>query len=249
MTDSDWDTTKGADFSMDAGDIDADELKPNNGQVDKKGMYHFEVSDVVDETDVQAGKTPAIRFDLLVMHSVPNQSPAGSILFHRIYMRSAKGGPPSEGSRKSAFKFGSALGLVMERNVDGKKVMVDFRSGKTNIPVDLWKLAKSCQFIGKIEMEQDNPQYAPQAKLSYGDSWSLDDPKVADVPKNTDAVAMFKEDLEKMAQTRKHWLDNPIGAAPPAAGGGAPGASTPPAPAPAPVSAPAGLDDAALADL
>lgn len=181
-------------FAVDGSQFSGEDLG-GGGNVDKEGYYHFEIADVVNELDAVSekgkAKAPAVRFDLLVLHSVPNQSPSGCRHFHRIYLGTNEGGPPAAGSQKSALRFGLGLGILREVEKDGKKSIVDAKTGSSRITLGTWHEAKGRQCIGKIVFKPAEGQYQASYELPFGRVCQVDDPSVAGVPKNRDALAMI----------------------------------------------------------
>lgn len=193
-------TAQAEDFSFNSEGVDPDKVERGGGLVDKEGMYHVEISDVeldlkmLKESGKNAGSanTPSVCFHLLVLHSVDGQSPEGAQHFHRIYLRAAGGGAASEGALGLAMKFASRLGLVVAKDVDGRKVFVDPQTGTTKIPVSLWERAKGMQAIVQVKFEKsDNPNFKDSYKIPFSEVYQVDDPRVAKVPKNAVALAMI----------------------------------------------------------
>lgn len=165
--------------------------------VNKEGWYHFEVADVVRELERVSergqAKSPAMRFDLVSLHDVAGQSPSGSRHFHRIYVGSKDGGPPAEGSLKSALRFGVGLGILREVEIDGQPAIVDAQTGSPQIRVSTWERAKGMQLVARIEkrQEQEGSKYGPSYEIPFARVYQPDDPQVADVPKNLEALALI----------------------------------------------------------
>ena len=89
MSEHEDDIPAGDDYAFDGGSYGQSDLGSGD-QINKDGWYHCEVSDVVLDLDTLShqgkSKSPSIRFDLTVLETVTGQSPAGSRLFHRIYV-------------------------------------------------------------------------------------------------------------------------------------------------------------------
>lgn len=191
--DNEWaNTEEMLDFELDTEGMSGDEVDTSRDQVDKEGWYHFEIADVVNEldtlTDSGKEKTPCVRFDLLVLETVEGQSPAGSRHYHRIYLAGKGGGPPSEGAKKMALKFGLRLGLLKETE-EGSIVTAD--SNKTRFGVALWHLAKGKQIIAAIKCEKGTGGFQDRYQIPFNEIFMVDDARVAHVPKNKDALALI----------------------------------------------------------
>jgi hypothetical protein len=186
----------GFDGSFDLGDTDSSDLDVG-GIVDREGWYHFEVADVVPELETHKAdgeaKSPCIRFDLSVLHSVPGQSKTGARLFHRVWVGSKGGGPPAEGSIKSAKRFGLGLGVLRQIEHNGKRIVVDSVTGQTRITKETWLRAKGQQCIGRVARSKEDKtgQYDQKFELPFGQVYPVDHPEVADVPKNVNALALI----------------------------------------------------------
>jgi hypothetical protein len=130
---------------MDASGVSREDL--GGGTVDKEGWYHFEIDDVKNDlgklNDKGDPRSPCIVLQMTVLESVKGQSPAGSKLFHRIYVGS-KDGPPAEGAIKSACRLGVGLGILVLKTIGDKDVpvsswLIDRKTGKA--PKDLpWQV-------------------------------------------------------------------------------------------------------------
>jgi hypothetical protein len=182
-------------YEMDAGNVNADELGGGGDMVNKIGNYHFEVSDVVADLDTvnsRSGKakSPSIRFDLLVLHSVDKQSPAGSRMFHRIYVGAAGGGPPKEGAIKSALRFAIGLGLAREEEIEGVKRVVCNATNTTRFPLTAWLAAKGKHLMAKVieEKQDEHSSGEPRFVIPFGRCYQPSDELVADWPKNVDLL-------------------------------------------------------------
>lgn len=180
------------DYELDGSEVDGDDLVGGD-QVDQEGWYHLEIADVVPELDTVSDsgreKTPAVRFDCVVMQSVKGQSPQGSRLFHRIYVAGKGGGPPADGAIKSALRFGLGVGLLKQIEQDGKKITVDAVTNSPKINSETWKRAKGLHFVAKVNKEVDE-KYGDKFQIPFGRCYRPSDPAVAKVPKNKEALAM-----------------------------------------------------------
>lgn len=195
-TSDDWgDGGSEQDFSFDGDAFGSEQLKGSSNAVDAEGWYHFEVADVKNELDTVSNsgqpKSPAICFHCAVMQSVPNQSPQGSMLFHRIYLGSKGGDAPAEGSVKSALRFGIGLGLLEIKEIDGREVTVIKGTTNTKIPASIWQKAKNMQFIAQIKKEKDTDRGKGRHAIPFGEVYQPTHPDVADVAMNKEALAMI----------------------------------------------------------
>lgn len=182
-------------YEMDAGNVDAGELGGGGDLVNKPGRYHFEVTDVVADLDTvnsRSGKakSPSIRFDLLVLHTVEGQSPAGSRMFHRIYVGASGGGPPKEGAIKSALRFAIGLGLAHEEEIEGVKRVICNHTNTTRFPLPAWLGAKGKHFMAAVaeEKQQDDQAGEPRLVIPFGRCYQPNDERVSDWPKNVDLL-------------------------------------------------------------
>ena len=161
--------------------------------IDKEGKYHLEVTEVTPELDMcdKDGnpRSPSVLFIMTVLKTAPDQSPEGHKLFHRIYLKSKDGSPPSETAQKSALKLGVALGLLECIEVDGRSITVVKATKSHKIPVKLWAEAKGRQVIGRVKYEPPSGDFKAKYAVPFGDFWHVSDPEVADVPKDEEALA------------------------------------------------------------
>lgn len=184
-----------AEYELDGSAYSGDDLGGGD-TVDKEGYYHFEISDVKLELDTLSSqgdeKSPGVCFHMLVLETSPKQSPIGARHFHRLYVAGAGGKPPADGSVKSALRFGLGLGLLAEKvNDDGTSVIVDKATGSTRIPSSVWMRAKGLQCIAKIKFEKGTGKFGDKYTIPFGRVYQVDDPSMADVPKNKEAMAML----------------------------------------------------------
>lgn len=196
MAGDEWgDTTEQADFSLDGEGFSRDDLGPGGETIDKEGWYHLEVTDVKPDLEVVnnkgGDKSPSICFHLLALQTVQGQSPAGSRHYHRIYVGAKGGAPPSDGAVKSALRFGLGLGLIAEIEKDGRPVMVDKSTGLTKMPVSMWLRAKGMQFVAKVGFKPAEGKFPAGYEIPFGRCYQVDDPQVADTPKNKEALVML----------------------------------------------------------
>ena len=195
-----WDDKKGPDednFAIDGSGKSIEDIGGQQGTVDKEGWYHFEIADVIPELDTTSKqgkeKTPAIRFDLQVLQSVDNQSPAGSRHFHRIYVAGSGGKAPAEGSVKSALRFGLGIGILKEIEHDGHKHIVEAWEGSPRIGIKHWKAAKGMQIVAKIVSRPAEGNYPASWEIPFARCYRPGDSSVVDVPLNIEALGLAKQ--------------------------------------------------------
>lgn len=197
-------------YEMDAGGVDANELGGGGDLVNKPGRYHFEVTDVVADLDTvnsRSGKakSPSIRFDLLCLHTVDGQSPAGSRMFHRIYVGASGGGPPKEGAIKSALRFAIGLGLAREEEIEGVKRVICNLTNTTRFPVAAWIKAKGRHFLANVAEEKQDEQSTgePRLAIPFGRCYTPYDERVSDWPKNEDLLLAAGYKIEPQAKAQE----------------------------------------------
>lgn len=216
MTISDHDWGDGEDWDLDGESFGEGDLKKGGTKtIDKEGRYHLEVSDVTPELDVcdKDGhpRSPSVLFLMTVLKSVPDQSPEGYRLFHRIFLKSRDGAPPSDTAIKSALKLGVALGLLECVEIDGRSITVAKLTKSPKIPVKLWGEAKGRQVIGRVKYEPPTGDYKGKYAVPFGDFWHVSDPEVAEVPKDEDALAAIGV---KAVSTAAAGVSTPVAAPP-----------------------------------
>lgn len=185
-------------FEFDSSDIDEKELD-TSGVLDQEGWYHFEVTKVdlhlglLDENGKE--NTPHINVTCKSLNSVKGQSPAGSVLWHKIFIGAKGGGPAKQGSIDSMFRFGVGVGLLKwttKSNPDGtsKNVLVLASTGSTKVPPAVLKTIVGAQFIAQVQKEkqQEGSNYKPQFKIPMGKAYRPDHPDVSHVQKNVEAL-------------------------------------------------------------
>ncbi len=224
-------------WSMDGSEYSQEDL--GGSWVKMPGSYHFEIYDV--KRDLAAtnkdgkDKSPSIVFCMGVVHGVEGQSPFGAKFNHSIYLGAAGGGPPKEGSKKSALRFGIALGLLKEITVDGRSMIVDAATGQPKITLETWDRAKHEQIIGKIEFRAKDPKDAKSIDkhdFAYDGVFHVLDPAVRSVPKSYELVELkYGKEAADIACGRAPGSPPPPPASPPAANGTSQPPSAPPAPA------------------
>lgn len=201
---SDWgnEQPNEADFEIPIEDIDPGDID-TSGQVNRDGWYHFEVAAVKPELETVSekggSKTPSIRFDCLVLESVKNQSPSGSVLFHRVWVGGKDGAPVSDGSRKMMLKWALGLGLIAKTETGF--ICTETKQPLKGLPVALWMRAVGVQFVARVEAEENN-RGGKDYRIPFSTCYQVDDPQVADVPKSKAALALIGKQSAAPAATK-----------------------------------------------
>jgi hypothetical protein len=199
-TENEWGETEEADYAFDGENYDSESLQTGGGDVvSKEGWYHFEVADVKPELSTLDNngnpQTPSVCLTMMVLQSVDGQSPAGSRLYHRIYVASKDGTPPKEGTVKSALRVAKALGLVELTEIDGREVTVVKGTKNTRIPSKIWADAKGRQIVANVKLEKggtvNGRTYKDKYAIPFGEAFDPSDPAVATVQKNADCLALI----------------------------------------------------------
>jgi len=180
------------DAVIEGSDTSQDDLKGGGGMVEKAGYYHVRVQDVVPYSE--EGKLPNRRVDLHVLAGT-EPSEVGKILFHRIYLmtwerdankvKTGKMAPPSKGARMMAFRFFLGMGLVNKEELGQKDIHLPF----SKLP--------NCQAIVKVVREDKDSDGKPLDKPNFkvAETYTLDDPKVADVPMDAEYLTMWESEM------------------------------------------------------
>ena len=189
----------GDNFSFSGSGVSGKEVEQGGqGLVDKEGWYHFAVhatKDILETLTAQGQpKSPAIRFDMLVLQDVEGQSPAGSKLFHKVYVAGAGGADPSEGSRENMFRFLLGMGLLRSVEDEGGQSLVDAETGKADFDLSLFHRAKGRQCIAQIKHKPASGKFREGWEIPFNRVFQVDDPRVAEVPKNEEALAMLAKE-------------------------------------------------------
>lgn len=196
MNTNEWGEPSGEpDFELDASGYDGEGLDRGGDTVNLEGWYHFEIVDVQKElgtlNDQGHPKSPSILFICQVLKTVEKQSPRGCKLYHRAYLAGKGGEPIKKGSLDNTFRFGVGLGLLRTVDNDGAKTVVNAKTGLPKIPSDLWLDAKGKQFIGQVVLEKGTEGYKDKYVLDYNRPYPVDHPKVANIAKDAEALAMI----------------------------------------------------------
>lgn len=191
---SEWYTDQDAEdlqFSTD----DVDESAVGSAiVVDQVGKYHLEIADAKNRFETMSDNGNPRRPDILctcrVLNTVKGQSPEGSVYYHQIQLGGKGGGAPEKWQKESTVNFLHGIGLL--KKVDGK--FIDPETGTTAINVKtLAKRLQGIQFIGHIKRNKSNDErYDDKFELLFGrGAFQVNDPAVANVPKNADALALI----------------------------------------------------------
>lgn len=188
------DTNDASDFDMDAGDTNPDDLQ-GNIYVDKPGKYHFEIEEAKLEpsayrnNDMTKPTFPHVNLRLRVLASAEGQSPAESVLYQELAVK-GKGGQPWEEKhlfiRERTFAFLYNVGILEKR--DDKLIDPETGTTKLNVLTFADRL-KGKQFIGRVTKNENNGYVSYEVR---GENvFRVDDPKVADVVKNPEALKLI----------------------------------------------------------
>jgi len=163
------------------------------GIVDKDGDYHFEVEKVEFNLALLTpdGKpnTPHLNITCVVLESAKNQSPAGSRLWHKIYVAQADGSKAKKGSIESMERFALGLGLLRFADVNGERKLVSVATGKTGFKISEFAAIVKRQFCAKVKKEaSSDPKYADQWKIPMGRAMHPNHPDASTFPKNKEAM-------------------------------------------------------------
>lgn len=189
-------------WDQDMSEVDAEAANREGGvKVNKPGKYHVMIVDVEIDEDThkksEKGEayevTPHATLVMEVVQSVEGQSEEGSKLWHRINL-CQKGGEPfdSKGMERLTKQF---VRLGVMKVVDGVLYNLDGTRGKFPSKEQILGV-KDTQVIVKVdhEPERKDPKtdqvYRESWRINWGNIWQLDDPIVADVPKNPDLAPL-----------------------------------------------------------
>lgn len=189
-------------FEMSTADVDETKIG-SKVTVDKAGKYHFDIVDAKNDFEImkQNGdeRSPCVLVTMEVVATSPNQSPVGSIHWHRVDVAGKGGGPLEDWQLSSSVNFLYGIGLLRKEVVQGPSgeevKFIDPATGKVNIDVKtLAERIKGLQCIGDIKKETDRSgRYDDRYVFPFGRGcFRVDDPAVADVTKNPDSLAVRK---------------------------------------------------------
>ncbi len=188
-------TTEADELVYDSGAYDRGDLDTGGEQVNKEGWYHLEVTDVKPDLATLDNNgnphSPQICFTMMVLQTVDGQSPAGSRLYHRIYLGTKDGGPPKDAVVKAALRLGIALGLLEYTEIEGAEVPVIAGTKNTRIPASVWRGAKGRQIVANVKLEKGTGNYKDKYAIPFGECYDPMDEAVAQVEKNIDALALL----------------------------------------------------------
>jgi hypothetical protein len=133
------------------------------------GWYHCEIAKV--DLEEEAGKTPAVLFQFRVLEgTVKGQT--NRLLFERLWR--------TEKNRDRRNKFAGRLGLVGEKDANSR-------------PTIDWSDVQGKQCVIEVieeEFDRNNGSKGKSSKVSYLGIYQVTDPRVSEVPKNKDALAL-----------------------------------------------------------
>lgn len=183
-------------FEFDTSEVSESDLK-SSGMVDRPGNYHFEVtkvelnlgSTVEGDNGTPKDNTPHVLVTCMVLQTVANQAPAGTILFHRIYVGGKHGAPAKKGSIDAMYRFAFGLGLMKWANVDGVRKLVTVATGTTKFSPTIFSGAVGRQFFATVKTEKSNdPKYEDKHVIPMGAAYNPNHPDVAHFAKNADKL-------------------------------------------------------------
>lgn len=187
MADTDWENALNPKLSLDSEGVTQDDVQ-STLQVDKPGKYHFEIAEAREDFSLTNKRSepqaPHILCTCVVLHTVPGQSPRGSVLWHRINLGGKGGAPLDENGKRMTISFLAGVGLLKDQG--GK--FIDPQTGTTAIDIaTLASRLKSMQFIG--DPKPDTYEGRTSFRFNFGRGvFRIDDPLVATVPKDKGAL-------------------------------------------------------------
>jgi hypothetical protein len=254
------DAVAGAGYSNDVfdplADIDSGEGGMSAGKIEIEGAYHLEIADADLKRD-ESGQIAVNRngrayfnLRLVVLHSTPGLSPAGSSMWHELELPSQEdatatfpnGGNIRHAVIRSINTFCVGVGLFTVRpGPDGKPQVIDPATNSTNVQQrTLGDRLKGRQFIGRPTRRDwaANPDKGTKAGFEMQFKWGVGASQICD-PQNAlipiceeTAAAMGYHKFKTPAVAAPAATANPGGPAKPAAKKG--GATHPPAQQPKP---------------
>ncbi len=190
------------DFMMDVGGMTGKDVDQGLEFVNKEGYYHLGVESVKKELAIQkddgSACAPHVLVDLLVLESVPGQSPAGSHLYWRIYIAPSGGGPMTDFGRESLARLGVATGILeMPDGEDGPVYLAGTKN--TKFGLDEYQKAVGKQLCGHVKCEPGEPnpkkpgqRYPDKFGFPYNKGFGpVEDPRFKDVPKNREMLKLI----------------------------------------------------------
>jgi len=179
-------------MTFDASGVTPEKLEQKgSATVNKDGKYHVLFKGL--EKEKPDGKAPCVRIDMEVLAGT-EESQVGRMHFDRKnLMKKGEHGlePLSDGMKQNILKFFINLGLLTKEEVAG--------NASIRLP---WEKLEHFQAIVEIKNEpyddKDKTTGQPTGKkvdsfrIPYGcNVWRVDDDRVANVPKDPDALAEF----------------------------------------------------------
>jgi hypothetical protein len=178
-------------FEFDSSEFTEDDLD-SGGKIEIEGFYHLEITKVEKKLSLldENGKeqTPQISITCKALHSTPKMSPAGSAMWHNIYVGQKSGEPAKKGSVTAMLNFGLGCGLLTwGKREDGTSVPVLKSTGTTKVPINAWDATVGMQFVAFVKIIRAEGK-EPRAEIPFGKCYRPDHPDVSHVAKNVEAL-------------------------------------------------------------
>jgi hypothetical protein len=157
-------------FELDLDGFDEDALE-QGGELIPAGRYHAEILSVIKED--QDRKTPCIVLKLAILAGEHPEA-VGRLLYERLYV--------SEKTRQRINLFAVRLGLAAR---------ADAKDPDRKRPTVNWNDVVGRQVVIDVHDDEYTKKDGTKAKASrvkFAGVWSVDDPRVGDVPKDGEAL-------------------------------------------------------------
>lgn len=206
MANDNWDANlpePEVDFSFDSDGVDPSKVG-STITVDLPGKYHLEIGKVREDFDTQDDKgglkSATLNIPCHVVHSVPGQSPEGTIHYQRLILSGKGGGAPEPWMVQVSVAFLAGIGLLKE--IDGKFIDPETKSTRINVKTLKARLER-WQFIGwlklvkgtkknKSDPDENAERYPDSIEFPFGrGAFPIDDEQVRNVPKNLDCLKLI----------------------------------------------------------
>ena len=177
------------DFFFDASGVSSDEFQESTGRIHLSGFYHVTVKLMLAKLEkVKNGQpaTPMFSAFLVVLHSAPGQSSEGSTVWHNLLVGAKTGSEYKANSRNNMLQFLVACGVAKDTG-DG---IVDSETDGV-LTKSTYERCVNCQLIIAVEMKNNKVTKIIEPTIAFGGCFALDNPKVADTPRNDEAAALF----------------------------------------------------------
>lgn len=191
-------------IDFDAGGVDVEKIGSGDArqQVTKVGWYHMAIeakarplpygNGINPDSGMDKKRRPDILLTFTVLKSVEKQDPQGFVHYHNLVLGGSGGGPPTDTERNKTLCVLVGLGILVKR--DDK--VIDPETGTTKINTrtltDRLNAVGHCilhiQFgKGGEKKEKPGEFWDDEIGLIWGrGAFRADDPKVANVARNTD---------------------------------------------------------------